>query len=92
MSNESENKTDTVTHDAYQTIYWTYKFTKEQMLERIVAEGLTDELAEYGVDLSAIGAQELLDAILEAGLGEVILNIDYSIKDAVDGSSIKTDI
>ena len=36
MSSESEIKTkDVGRHDAYQTISWTYRFTKEEMIKRI---------------------------------------------------------
>jgi dimeric dUTPase (all-alpha-NTP-PPase superfamily) len=93
----SESKSDTATHYAYQTISWTYRFTKEKMMQRIIEEDAMEELFQDFTDLNdmekamaRLSAQELLDLIIEIGLHEWILGIDYSIKDATDGSSIKT--
>jgi len=66
-------------------------------MQRIIEEDAMEELFQDFTDLNdmekamaRLSAQELLDLIIEIGLHEWILGIDYSIKDATDGSSIKT--
>ena len=115
MSSESEIKTkDVGRHDAYQTISWTYRFTKEEMIERINEKDAWTEIFDYvdnpAIDYDTLGeeelmavtvsaikeelaeltAQQLLDLIIENDYHEWILGIDYSLDDATDGSSVKT--
>ena len=48
MSSESEIKTEDVgRHDAYQTISWTYRFTKEEMIKRIDEKDAWYEVFDY---------------------------------------------
>ena len=68
-------------------------------MQRIIEEDAMEELFGWAITdlndmekaMARLSAQELLDLIIEIGLHEWILGIDYSIKDATDGSSIKTD-
>lgn len=82
MSSESEIETEDVgMHDAYQTISWTYRFTKEEMIKRIEEKDAW-EIFDYVHDkeeLAKLTAQQLLDHIVKNDCHEWILGIDYSL-------------
>ena len=95
----SENKSeDIATHDAYQTISWRYRFTKDELIQCIRKEDALEEIFDFcgeiedmEKEMAGLSAKELLNLIIEADCHEWVLGIDYSLDAATDGSSIKTD-
>ena len=66
------------------------RIIEEDAMEELFQDCAITDLNDMEKAMARLSAQELLDLIIEIGLHEWILGIDYSIKDATDGSSIKT--